>query len=334
MKKREYIQNVEQKLSQIGIILNLLSSFCKYALTEVDDRTEDDDEWIYFGETIEGDKYFYNKESINWITEDIIEIEEKTIFGENSTFKKETISSLIKKGVLPEKALEVYEEEMLCKIDIKNKKYMILCSIKYNKNGDVLDRADFITFPYWISIVPNTAIEALWKEMYEFQKIKIVSQKREILEKLIEKDPKNPIYYYLLGKEYKDFYHYLLQEYLFEKEYKDFTNEEKAIFTILRILDGGKITSYFALLFEKAVEHLIFIDTFPFEMVIVKNDVIEKEDLFKILKGIFICDLLIVNRYCDKYIKTLEEIKKSIHCSISKKFPCMCSSKIFPLFSE
>jgi len=117
-------------------------------------------------------------------------------------------------------------------------------------------------------------------------------QKREILKKLIEKDPKNPIYYYLLGKEWENFATTHAWELLRNRTMDTFFNLQKQNF-------------------EKAVENSISIDTFPFKMVFVKNAVIEKEDLFKILKGIFLCDLLISSveaRFCDEYIKAIGEI--------------------------
>jgi len=85
--------------------------------------------------------------------------------------KQKIISFLIKEGISsPEKALEVYEYKALRRIDIKNKKYTILQSITYSKNGDVLDSSDFHSFAYWDSIPPDTLIEALWKTICEISK--------------------------------------------------------------------------------------------------------------------------------------------------------------------
>jgi len=145
-------------MRKILIILSLFLVFCKYALTEENGR------WICYSETSDGGKYYYNRESINWITGDIVEIWVKGILGDNSK------SSSIKKGRSPEKPLEVYEERMWCKIDIKNKKFILLCSLKCNKNGEVLSGVAFLTFPHWFRIIPDTPLEALWKEICELQK--------------------------------------------------------------------------------------------------------------------------------------------------------------------
>lgn len=265
-------------MRKILIIISLFLVFCKYALTE-----EENGRWICYGEINDGNKLYYDIESINWISDDIVEVWDKTIYSENSELKKVWISYLIKKGVEPEKARRISENKTLYKINIKNKKIMTLYDVYYDKNGKVLHCSDYNDNSTWLPIVPGSIGEGLWKEMYEFQKI-------EILKKLIEKKPKNSIFYYLLGKEWDDFISGHIPELA--------KNERMDTFLNLR-------EQYF----KKAVENSISIDTFPFEMVSVKNAVIEKEDLFKILRGIFICSSDEALS-CDEYIKTIEEIKK------------------------
>jgi hypothetical protein len=172
-------------MKKVLITISSFFKFCKNVLTR--------QKWIYFGETIEGDKFYCDIESINWITEDVVEIWEKRILGENSKMKQELISSLIKSGISPERTSEVYSDITLFRIDVKNKKWKMLYIIAHNKNGDEIYTADFHSVLYWEPIIPDTLMEILWEEICNFRKREILNKKRSGIKK------RNPIAVFFLS---------------------------------------------------------------------------------------------------------------------------------------
>ena len=172
------------------IIVSLFLVFCKYAISEEDDR------WIYCGTTTDGE-YYYDIESINWISGDIVEVWTREIYSEEG--KKEIVSLLIKYGIEPEKAMGLYEVKALWKIDIKNKKINSFSSVWYNKNRNVIyNRGDVNNVSSdWPYIIPDSIGETLWKEMCKLKEI-------EKLKGEIEKDPDNPLLYFILFQKYSD----------------------------------------------------------------------------------------------------------------------------------
>jgi len=200
------------------IIVSLFLVFCKYAISEEDDR------WIYCGTTTDGE-YYYDIESINWISGDIVEVWTRAIYSEEG--KKEIVSLLIKYGIEPEKAMGLYEVKALWKIDIKNKKINSFSSVWYNKNRNVIySSSDSTVVPKykrykilslrdekgnviynrgddnnvssdWPYIIPDSIGETLWKEMCKLKEI-------EKLKGEIEKDPDNPLLYFILFQKYSD----------------------------------------------------------------------------------------------------------------------------------
>ena len=177
-------------MKKILIILSLFLVFCKYALSE-----EENGRWIYYFKATDGDEFYYDIESINWTSDDIVEAWDKRIYSENSEFKKKYISLLIKKGVEPEKAMGLSDDKVLYKIDIKNKKIIVLSSVAYDKNGNALDSGDYHNDSTWLSIPPDSRGETLWKIMCELKEIRKL--KREI-----EKDPDNSLLYFILSLKY------------------------------------------------------------------------------------------------------------------------------------
>jgi len=127
-----------------------------------------DDEWISYCRTANG-FYYYDIESINWISDDIVEVWTREICSEEG--KKEYISFLIETEISPEKARGFSEIRHLWKIDTKNRKRAVFSTIFYDKHGTVLYRHDFSKVD-WLSVCPDSVEELLWKEMCKLKKLK------------------------------------------------------------------------------------------------------------------------------------------------------------------
>jgi len=255
-----------ERMRKILIILSLFLVFCKYAISE-----KENDRWIWYSKTNEGE-YYYDIESINWISDDVVEVWDKIIYSENSELKKKLISILIEMGVKPKKATRFSESKILHQIDIKNKKIIVLSSVSYDKNGNVLNilnSSDYYDVSTWGPIVPDSADETLWKIMCALkeigklkgEKVMCEFQKIEKLKGEIERDPNNPIFYHLLSKSYSNLVPYGIEE-------------------------PDKFKGY-ALLYSYKAAEVFSEKTFPIEMVELKNAEIGKEDLLKILKAYF-----------------------------------------------
>jgi hypothetical protein len=219
----------------------------------------------------------YNPETINWITEKIVEvIVKKDIIS--SEFNDKFKDKLIYRGVPSEKAEKVARCISSYVIDIENKKYKILKETFYDDNGNIICSYKKTT-PFKI-IIQDSKEEHLWQEMRKWQTVKI-------LKELVNIHPENPIYFYLLGEKYNS----IINPFPFS------------------FCRNSLITEYY----RKAVENSISIETFPFEMVKVKNVNLKKEDLFKILKSHFIYSFLTLfdntpkENERDEYIKILED---------------------------
>ncbi|PMP85660.1 MAG: hypothetical protein C0174_03670 [Thermodesulfobium narugense] len=110
--------------------------------------------WVYFAtDNIYGNQFFYDADSIKYLTQNIIEVNYKELYSEAG--KNAYIS------ILKSHNISVYGYDLLLytivylKVDLKNNLIMILSFTDYNKNGDIL-YFDSIEKPTWDYVQEGT----------------------------------------------------------------------------------------------------------------------------------------------------------------------------------
>lgn len=113
------------------------------------------------------DKYFYDKDSLKYVSKDIVEVKDVKLYGEES--KKERLQSLRKWGEPIEKWENLGWEEMTIQINCKEKKRgkYIDNIFDYDKNGNKIPH--YVYFESnksdWIRIIPGSREDFLRKEI-------------------------------------------------------------------------------------------------------------------------------------------------------------------------
>ncbi|PMP98016.1 MAG: hypothetical protein C0169_01075 [Thermodesulfobacterium geofontis] len=138
------------------VILSFSLVFWKNSLSQ------DEERWQYIGNDVSGIEWYYDKASLNWLSDNIVEVWTKQIFTTEKA-KKEMIKDLIDLGVPPAKAKKIYKTFALLEIDIKNQKYKILHIDCYDKKDNILYSVE--TFKISIPITPGGMDETLWEFM-------------------------------------------------------------------------------------------------------------------------------------------------------------------------
>lgn len=103
--------------------------------------------WIFFAsDSTYGNQYFYDSDSIKYISQNIIEVNYKELYSQSG--KNYYISTLKSHNI------STYGYDLLLytivylKLDLKNDLIMIMSFADYNKNGDIL-YLDSIDNPTW-----------------------------------------------------------------------------------------------------------------------------------------------------------------------------------------
>lgn len=148
------------KFGSIIVIFFIIFSFnCKQAFAS---------NWIFFAsDSVYGNQYFYDSDSIKYITSNIIEVNYKELYSESG--KNSYIS------ILKSHDLSTYGYDLLLytivyvKLDLKNNLIMILSFTYYNKNGDILF-LDSIDNPNWDYVQEGTIGRLLIESIKSNQK--------------------------------------------------------------------------------------------------------------------------------------------------------------------
>jgi hypothetical protein len=148
------------KFGSIIVIFFIIFSFnCKQAFAS---------NWIFFAsDSVYGNQYFYDSDSIKYITSNIIEVNYKELYSESG--KNSYIS------ILKSHDLSTYGYDLLLytivyvKLDLKNNLIMILSFTDYNKNGDILF-LDSIDNPNWDYVQEGTIGRLLIESIKSNQK--------------------------------------------------------------------------------------------------------------------------------------------------------------------
>jgi len=120
------------------------------------------DNWIQYGTGSQGNIYSYNKDTVKWKTNNIVQVWKREDFSVEGREKR--IQGLIGKG-LPTNGYDKFSHEMgLIEIDCEEMKRNLLSIVDYDTDGNVLLSSSY-NEPDWRYIVPGSVGDGLRKEV-------------------------------------------------------------------------------------------------------------------------------------------------------------------------
>ncbi|AEE14497.1 hypothetical protein Thena_0867 [Thermodesulfobium narugense DSM 14796] len=110
--------------------------------------------WVYFAtDNVYGNQFFYDADSVNYLTQNIIEVNYKELYSEAG---KNAYISILKSHNISTYGYDLLSYTIVyLKVDLKNNLIMILSFTDYNKNGDIL-YFDNIENPNWDYVQEGT----------------------------------------------------------------------------------------------------------------------------------------------------------------------------------